>query len=139
MGVAERYKGLINATQRYAAGAGVKLSLDAVPDERHFPLVFKFDGESSTTSSGLAEGLLFMFVPGETLITSEVLGDVITRLNTDPAGAMPVLLFAEDDLRLVRRALDASGLSKHAVTHTYRYHSGLFECDWEPVCQPAAS
>jgi hypothetical protein len=64
---------------------------------------------------------------------------VINRLPEGAADQVPVLLFDEDDLRLVRRALDASGLSKHTATHTYRYRAGLFECDWAPSAQPVAS
>jgi hypothetical protein len=136
MGVLERYKGLISAAQRYAAGAGVKLSLNLVPDERHFPIVFHLDPLTGDPSANSPESLLFMFFPGETMLTSDVLNEVISRLSTVADAPIPVLLFAEDDLRLVRRALDASGLSKHAATHTYRYHAGLFECDWVPAIQP---
>lgn len=135
MGVAERYKGLISAAQRYAAVAGFKLSLDAIPDERNFPIVFRLDKSTGFTPAGSADNFLFMFVPGETMLTSDVLNDVINRLSGDEAEPIPVLLFAEDDLRLVRRALDASGLSKHAVTHTYRYQAGVFECNWIPADQ----
>lgn len=136
MGVVERYKGLIGAAQRYAAGAGTKLSLAAVPDERHFPLVFRLEPSGLDASADTAAGLLFLFFPGESMLTSDVLNEVINRLSTDASAPVPVLLFTDDDLRLVRRALEASGLSKHAAIHTYRYRAGLFECDWIPAGRP---
>ena len=134
MGVLERYKGLVSAAQRYSVGAGVKLSLEAVPDERHFPIVFHLDPISGHTAANSPKSLLFLFFPGETMLTSEVLNEVINRLNAD--APTPVLLFAADDLRLVRRALEVSGLSKHAAIHSYRFHAGLFECDWIPAVLP---
>jgi hypothetical protein len=135
MGVAERYRDLISATQRYASGLGVKLNLEAIPDDRQFPIVFVDNTTSALTAADDNGRLVFLFVPGETLLTSDVLADVIRRIMQAPAGSRRhVLLFAEDDLRVLRRTLDATGLGLYSAVHSYTYRTGQYECNWTDTC-----
>ncbi len=40
------------------------------------------------------------------------------------------MLFSEEDLRLVRRTLEASGITNYATPFAYTYRAGNFSCEW---------
>jgi hypothetical protein len=130
MSIADRYRDLISATHRHGLTIGAKLRLDDIPEERQFPVVFSF-----TTGANAAAkehgSLLFLFVPGESMLTSDILAEIIRRIQNCAAGCEHVLLFTEDDLRLVRRTLEASGLLNYATPFAYTYRAGYFSCEWQ--------
>lgn len=132
MGNADRYRDLISAVHRYALTAGFKLMLSDVPAERQFPFIFDF-APADDRSSAEHRGLLFLFVPNEAMLTSDVLAEIFKRIQACTIGGLHAMLFYDDDLRLVRRTLGASGLEAYAKPFTYAYHAGQFSTDWEPA------
>lgn len=131
MGVAERFKDLISATQRHAIGLNFKLELEFVPEERQYPIVFRCESASAAVEDQAQCKLVLLFVPGETMLTSDVLADIIRRIRqSQMESAKHVLLFAEEDIRLLRRTLEASGLGRYTDIHSYSYRNGQFDCDW---------
>ncbi len=80
MSIADRYRDLISATHRHGLTIGARLQLVDIPEERQFPVVFTFTTDDSKPADN-RHNLVFLFVPGESMLTSDVLSDVH---STDP-------------------------------------------------------
>jgi hypothetical protein len=129
MGIAQRYSELIFAVQRWAKAHGIEVSLLNEPDDRHFPLVFSLTPPAQDEVE-TPPGTLFLFTPGEQLITSDVLAYIIQWIGEEERAAKPVILCAEDAGRIVERAMKATGVAGRVVLHQFAYRSGVFATDW---------
>jgi hypothetical protein len=129
----ERYRDLIIAVQRRAAELGIKLVIDSIPSQRHFPAIFNCQ-ESSDADDTTA---LFLFFPAEPLLTSDVIALMFGRISAlGDSAPRPLVLISENNLVAVKKAFRTVGISEHCTISTYSKFGDGYRILW-PVTSAA--
>ena len=128
-----RYRDLVSAVERCAALQGASLLPLELPVEANFPAVFSCQESGSPADANP----LFLFFPTDPMLTSDVISRIFTWIGTlDKSSHQPMILLNASALPVVRRALQAAGLTQRCAIGTYAKDGDSYRVSW-PEAPPA--